>query len=229
MPNFCNAFLKPALANTAKATCLWACACRNCVWSAKKYIGLPLAEIQKLFNSEVHEYRLAAAVILTYQYPKSDASGKKAIFDLYVKNVLAGRVNNWDIVDVTAENIIGRHLYEQKLPRDMLLKLAHSDDIWQRRVGIMSSFYFFKNGDGDYKTTLQLCDILLHDNHDLIQKAVGWMLREIGKRVDRNILLHFLDQHAATMPRTTLRYAIEHLPAEQKQFYMRQKNERNRN
>jgi len=193
----------------------------------KKYVGLPLTEIQKLFDSDIHECRMAAAVILAYQYPKTDQVGKRAIYDLYLKNVLAGRINNWDIVDVTAENVIGRHLYEQKLPRDVLFKLAASNSIWQRRVGIMSSFYFFKSGDGDYKTTLQLCDILLHDQHDLIQKAVGWMLREIGKRVDRKILLQFLDQHAATMPRTTLRYAIEHLPPEQKQFYMRQKSERN--
>ncbi|HSW81110.1 MAG TPA: DNA alkylation repair protein [Candidatus Saccharimonas sp.] len=195
----------------------------------KKYTDLPHAEIQKLFDSDIHECRMAAAVILAYQYPKTDLPGKKAIFDLYVKNVLAGRVNNWDIVDVTAENVIGRHLYEQNLPRDILFKLARSGNIWQRRVGIMSSFYFFKNGDGDYKTTLELCEILLHDTHNLIQKVVGWMLREIGKRVDRKILLKFLDEHAATMPRTTLRYAIEHLPPEQKQFYMRQKSERNRN
>lgn len=195
----------------------------------KKYINLPQPEIQKLFDSDIHECRMAAAVILAYQYPKADQVTKKAIYDLYLKNVLAGRVNNWDIVDVTAENVIGRHLYEQKLSRDILFKLARSTNIWQRRVGIMSSFYFFKSGDGDYETTLELCDILLHDQHDLIQKVVGWMLREIGKRVDRKILLQFLDKHAATMPRTTLRYAIEHLPPAQKQFYMEQKNARNRN
>lgn len=184
----------------------------------KLYADLPLGEVQKLFDSDVHEHRLAGAIILTYQYPKS--VHKKSIYDLYLKNVWAGRINNWDIVDVTAENVIGRHLFEQNLPRDILFTLARSDNVWHKRVAIMSSFYFFKKGDGDFTTTLKLCELLLHDTHDLIQKAVGWMLREIGKRVDTKILIDFLNKHAATMPRTALRYATEHLSPEIRQYYM---------
>ncbi|HSW66586.1 MAG TPA: DNA alkylation repair protein [Bacillota bacterium] len=182
----------------------------------KKYADLPLAETQKLLDSPVHEHRLAAVIILGNQYPKADPNGKQAIFDLYLKNVRKGRVNNWDLVDSSAEFIIGEHLMSG--PHDLLFELAKSDSIWERRVAIISAFEFIKKGEAD--TMLKLAEVLLHDKEDLIQKAVGWMLRETGKRVSRELLLTFLDIHASTMPRTTLRYAVEHLPAEQKAHYM---------
>jgi 3-methyladenine DNA glycosylase AlkD len=186
----------------------------------KQYKDLPLPEVQELFDSDVHEHRLAAAIILVYQYPKS--ADKKAIYDFYLKNVKAGRVNNWDIVDTTAPSVMGRYLWETEGARDVLFRLARSDNLWQKRVGIMSSFYFFLKGD-DPTTTLELAEILVNDKHDLIQKAVGWMLREIGKRVDTKLLTDFLDKHAATMPRTALRYSVEHLTESTKNYYMGKK------
>lgn len=184
----------------------------------KQFKMLPLSEIQKLFSSDIHEHRMAAGVICDYQYPKRDSAGKEAIYQLYLKNVLAGRVNNWDLIDVTCRGVIGRHIHELNSPHDVLFELARSDNIWRKRTAIISTFYFLKFGE--YKTTLKLCEVLLHDEHDLIQKAVGWSLRELGKHAGRDLLLKFLDMHAATMPRTALRYAIEHLPPEQQRHYL---------
>lgn len=186
----------------------------------KLALALPASEVQQLLSSSIHEHRLAGAVILTYQYPLVDRRGKRAIYTLYLKNVRAGQINNWDIVDVTAENVIGRYLCEYDLSREILFALAKSNSIWQKRVAVISSFYFFRDGGKDAATTIALCGLLLNDPHDLIQKVVGWMLREVGKRVDRQTLLQFLDTHAAIMPRTTLRYAIEHLDPAAKAHYM---------
>lgn len=186
---------------------------------AKQYKDLPPTEIQKLLDSKVHEHRLAALIILTLQYPKASAVQKQAIYMLYLNNVYLGQINNWDLVDISAPQIVGEYL--QNRPRDILFELAKSDDLWQRRVAILSSFTFIKAGQPD--TCLELAEILLHDSHDLIQKAVGWMLREIGKRNGRRILLNFLDRHAHEMPRTMLRYSIEHLSPAQRAKYMQQK------
>lgn len=188
----------------------------------KLYKDLPLGEVQKLLDSPIHEHREAGVIILANRYPKSSPEDQEQIFRLYLKNVYAGRVNNWDLVDVTVEHVIGAHEY--KTDRKLLFELARSDDLWQKRAGIISAFYYLKRGDAS--TTLQLCELLLHDPHDLIQKAVGWQLREIGKRVDRQLLLKFLDEHASGMPRTALRYAVEHLDAKQKQYYMQQKGQK---
>jgi 3-methyladenine DNA glycosylase AlkD len=184
--------------------------------ACKQFAALSLPEIQKLLDSAVHEHRLAAVIILSNQYKKADDTGRKAIYDFYLKNVYAGRVNNWDIVDSSAHFIVGP--YVEKHPSDILVKLAHSKDLWQRRVAMISTAHFLRRGDPHM--TQQIAEILLHDNHDLIQKAVGWMLREMGKHCDTKLLTDFLDHHAATMPRTALRYAIEHLGAEQKRHYL---------
>lgn len=184
---------------------------------AKQYIDLPLRELQKILDTKVHEQRMAALIILTLKYPK--ATNKQEIYDFYLLNVYKGNINNWDLIDVTTPHIIGVYLLNK--PRDILYDLARSQDIWQKRVSVLATFQFIKNGDADI--SLELAEILLHDNHDLIQKAVGWMLREIGKRCDRAILLNFLNQHAHEMPRTMLRYSIEHLPQEQKAIYMQKK------
>jgi len=182
----------------------------------RQYRALPLPQVQHLLDSQVHEDRMAALIILTLQYPGAQAAAQQAIFDMYMHNVYAGRVNNWDLVDVTAHMVVGAHLVDR--PRDVLFALARSNNVWQKRVALLSSFRFMQRGDAS--TTLALVDILLHDPHDLIQKAVGWMLREIGKRVDRQLLLNYLDQHAHDMPRTALRYAIEHLPPSQRAHYL---------
>jgi len=190
--------------------------------ACKVYKSLPLAEIQKLLDSKVHEYRLAAVILLSNQYKQASEDERTTIFELYLKNVRRGRVNNWDLVDSSAEFIIGPYLATK--PKDLLFELAESDNLWQRRVAMLSSFAYIKQGDAT--VALQLCETLLHDKQDLMHKAVGWMLREIGKRCDRALLLEFLDAHAHDMPRTTLRYAIEHLPPEQKQHYMQLKNKK---
>lgn len=182
----------------------------------RDFIALPLAEVGKLLKSPVHEHRLAAVILLSDQFKKADATGQKAVFDAYLSAVYKGYVNNWDIVDSSAEFIVGEYLQDK--PRGLLFELAASSDLWQRRVAVLSSFAFIKKGDAS--TTLKLAGLLLHDEHDLIQKAVGWMLREIGKRCDEALLLKFLDAHAAEMPRTMLRYAVERLHPAQKKNYM---------
>lgn len=179
----------------------------------REFKTLPLAEVQKLIESPVHEHRLAGLIILTLQYPKSRE--KQAIFDLYIEEFHKGNINNWDLVDVTCRAVVGEHLREN---REMLFVLARSDNLWERRTAIISTFPYIASGDPS--TSLALAEILLHDKHDLMHKAVGWTLREVGKRCDRKLLTDFLDQYAAEMPRTALRYAIEHLPEQTRQYYL---------
>ena len=188
----------------------------------KEFKDLALSEIKKLLYSPIHDFRLGAVILLVNQYKKADSKQRDAIFDVYLKAVYDSKVNNWDIVDSSAGYILGPH--EERGDRRLLFKLAKSDNLWQKRVGIMGAFYYLYNGDAS--TTLELAEILVNDKYDLIQKAVGWQLREVGKRVDRQLLLAFLDKHAATMPRTTLRYAIEHLPVERRAHYMGLKNQK---
>ncbi len=183
----------------------------------KEYKDLPLSEIQKLLESPIHDHRLGAVILLVNQYKKAknDSEKRDHIFTLYLKNVRKGRVNNWDIVDSSAAYIIGPH--EQNSDRQLLFELAKSPDIWQRRAGIMSAFWYVQHDDP--KTALELAELLLHDKEDLIQKAVGWQLREVGKHSGHDLLMKFLDKHAATMPRTALRYAIEHFTPDQRWHY----------
>jgi 3-methyladenine DNA glycosylase AlkD len=185
----------------------------------KAFVELPLPEVERLLQSPIHEHRLAAVILLGDKYKKAASNERKEIYDLYLAAVYAGQVNNWDIVDTSAEFIIGDYLFDK--PRGLLFELAASTNLWQRRVAVLSSFAFIKKGDAS--TTLKLAGLLLHDKQDLIQKAVGWMLREIGKRCDEALLLKFLDVHAAEMPRTMLRYAIERLTPAQKKKYMNAK------
>lgn len=182
----------------------------------RQFRQLALPEIQKLLDSTVHEHRLAGLIIMTLQYPKVTADVQQALFDSYLTNVYRGRINNWDLVDLSADRIMGQHLLTR--PTDILFELAHNEDLWQRRVAIMSSFAFIKNGEPGL--TLELAEVLVHDQHDLIQKAVGWMLREVGKRCDQALLFQFLDRFAATMPRTMLRYSLEKVDPSRKTHYM---------
>ena len=183
---------------------------------SKQFKDLPLLEIQELLNSKIHEERLIALFILTEQYRRADYKKKKNIYNFYLKN--SKRVNNWDLVDLSAERIIGAYLLDKD--KKILFRLAKSKNLWERRIAIMSTFHFIK--EGFYNTTFEISDMLLQDEHDLIHKAVGWMLREIG---NRNLAEeeNFLNKNYKTMPRTMLRYAIEKFPEKKRQAYLKGK------
>lgn len=189
---------------------------------AKKYQSLDLVEVGELFNSPFHEARLCAAIILNHQFGKAKTSKKrKRIFDFYLKQVRAERVNNWDLVDVSAP-WMGVYLTEVEDPMPLLIKLSKSKSLWQRRVSIILTFALIRAGD--LVPTITIAELLLKDDQDLIHKAVGWMLREAGKR-DVMLLRKFLRQHAHEMPRTMLRYSIEKLPErERKQWLLDSKS-----
>jgi len=183
---------------------------------AKKFIGIDLIEIEQMLKSEYHDFRMIGLLILTYQYEKADMGLRKRIYQFYFKNLKA--VNNWDLVDLTVPNIVGRYLWESEMNREILYDLAKSKNLWKRRIAILATFYFLKNKD--FKDTLKIAEILLQDREDLIHKATGWMLREMGKR-ELLALSKFLDKYASVMPRTMLRYSIEKLPREKQLHYMK--------
>ena len=180
---------------------------------AKKYVNLSLDDLQELLSSKVHEHRFTALVILISKYRKAEKSGKKEIFNFYLKNT--ENVNNWDLVDVSAPRIVGNYLLDRE--RSILYKLAKSDSLWERRISILSTFAFI--GKKDFEDALNISELLLDDEHDLIHKAVGWALREIGKR-DQNVEERFLAKHYLHMPRTMLRYAIEKFDEKKRKGYL---------
>ena len=180
---------------------------------AREYRALPLAEVVELLASEWHEARLLALLIMADQYARGDEVTRKALFDTYLANT--HRINNWDLVDSSAAQIVGAHLYERS--RSPLRKLARSKLIWERRIAIIATAYFIKRDD--FEDTLAISEMLLEDREDLIHKAVGWMLREVGKR-DVATLETFLRTHYRNMPRTALRYAIEKFPPEERRAYL---------
>ncbi len=183
---------------------------------AKKYLSLSFKELQELLNSKFHEERLIALIILTNQYKKSkkDKLKKRQIFEFYLKNI--SRINNWDLVDLSAPNIVGEFL--QKEDTDILKQLAKSKNLWERRIAIISTYNFIRKRN--FGETLAISEILMKDQHDLIHKSVGWMLREIGKR-NKGVLEIFLNQRYKEMPRTMLRYAIEKFPKEEREKYLK--------
>jgi 3-methyladenine DNA glycosylase AlkD len=182
---------------------------------ARSHLQAREAEIRKLLRSPYHEERLTALLILVEQYRRGDASRRESIYRLYLAST--SRINNWDLVDLTAPHIIGAQL-EMK-STSVLTTLARSKSLWERRIAMLSTYYFIRRGESG--EALRIAELLLHDPHDLIHKAVGWMLREVGKRCSRNEECRFLDQHAYAMPRTMLRYAIEHFPEALRTKYMR--------
>lgn len=184
---------------------------------AKKYRDLAFPAIKALLRSPIHEERLAGILILTEQFEKADQKTGEKIYRFYLHHTKC--INNWDLVDLSADKIIGGYLLHR--PKDILKKLARSQSVWERRIAVLATFQFVKNGDP--KPTLELAEMLLNDKHDLIQKALGWMLREIGKRIDEKILTDFLDRHASQMPRTMLRYAIERFEEAKRQKYLKVK------
>ncbi len=181
---------------------------------AKKYAGVTIKELQNLLSSRYHEHRLTSLLILVIKYAQSDDSGKKKIADFYYKNTK--HINNWDLVDVSADKIMGDYLLERD--RSVLYRMAMSKNLWERRIAIMATFRFIKNNQ--FKDTLKIAEILIRDEHDLIHKAVGWMLRETGNR-DRKTEEEFLKKHYRIMPRTMLRYAIEKFDQEQRKTYLK--------
>jgi len=181
---------------------------------AKKYPVLSLFKIQDLLKSKIHEHRFIALLILIDKYKKTNK--KEDIFGFYLKNIKY--INNWDLVDLSAPNIIGDFLFEKD--KKVLYELANSKNLWEKRIAIISTFNFIKKGE--FQDALAVSEILINDSHDLIHKAVGWMLREIGKR-DSGILENFLNFRYKKMPRTMLRYAVEKFPEEKRKKYLKEK------
>jgi 3-methyladenine DNA glycosylase AlkD len=183
---------------------------------AKKYTKLGLNDIQELLNSKFHEHRFTALVILISKYLKAEESCKEEIFRFILKNT--ANINNWDLVDLSAPKIIGDYLVDKD--KSILYELAKSENLWERRISILATFKFI--ADNDFIDALKISEILLKDKHDLIHKAVGWALREIGKRNQR-IEEQFLNKHATKMPRTMLRYAIEKFEEKKRKSYLTKK------
>ena len=182
---------------------------------AKKYMNVNFSTLQKLLESKVHEYRLTALLILTYQYSKASELQRKKIVEFYLGNTVY--VNNWDLVDLSAPKLLGQFILENPDQKKVIYKLANSKNLWERRIAILSTFTLIRNNK--FKDALEISKKLVNDSHDLIHKAVGWMLREVGKQ-DQFLEEEFLREHYKKMPRTMLRYAIEKFDKKKKDFYM---------
>jgi 3-methyladenine DNA glycosylase AlkD len=182
---------------------------------AKSFSDLNLDEVEKLLEDEYYEVRMGAACIMDFQArnKKTTPERKKELFDLYIRR--HDRIDNWDLIDRSAGYVVGSYLLDR--PRSILYKLAKSKNVWERRTAIVSTSYFLRHGDVD--DTFKIAEILVDDKHDLIHKAVGSWIREAGKK-DKKRLIEFLDNYAAVMPRTMLRYAIERLEKKQRDFFL---------
>jgi len=180
---------------------------------AADFKGLEIKYIKQLLTSKFNDERLLALFILTHQYKNGDLINKQAIFDFYLKNL--AHINNWNLVDSSAHLIIGEHLLTRN--KTLLKTLALSSNLWERRIAIVATNQFIRNNN--FKPTLQIAQLLLNDQHDLIHKAAGWMLREVGKKQQDDLIM-FLDKFHHKMPRTMLRYAIERLPLKLKKQYL---------
>ena len=183
---------------------------------ASEFQDLSIKDTTILLKSKIHEHRLCALLIFVAKFDKGDVKVKEKIYNLYLKNTKY--INNWDLVDLTAPNIIGQYLLDK--PKDILYRLAVSKDLWEKRISILATLKFIRNKNFD--DTIKLSKILLNDKHDLIHKAVGWMLREVGKR-DLRVEEKFLKTCYNNMPRTMLRYAIERFPEPKRQRYLKGK------
>jgi len=181
---------------------------------AKKYSDLKLAEAEKLIHSKIHEERLIALLILVIKFKSSDEGDREKIYHFYLKNTKF--INNWDLVDLSADKIVGSYLLDKN--KNILTQLAHSKNVWERRIAVLATFDFIKNSK--FSDALKIARILLNDSHDLIHKAVGWMLREVGKK-SLKTEEKFLRPHYKKMPRTMLRYAIEKFPEKKRQKYLK--------
>jgi len=183
---------------------------------AKKFRNLELDTLKILLSSKIHEERMLSLRVLILQYKKTDLKQKEKIYKFYLKN--AKNINNWDLVDISAPKIVGIYLLDK--PRDILYKLAKSKNLWEKRIAILSTYAFIR--EKQFKDTLKIAELLLKDKHDLMHKAVGWMLREVGNR-DREVEKKFLQKNYKIMSRTMLRYAIEKFPEKLRQNYLKGK------
>lgn len=183
---------------------------------AKMFSSLSLSEITRLLENKIHEARLTSLIILVEQYKKGNSVARRKIAKFYLAHIKY--INNWDLVDTSASNILGQELLNKK--REILYLLVKSTNLWERRIAIVASFAFIR--EGDFADTLNLSGLLLNDKEDLIHKAVGWMLREVGKQ-SRPTLIRFLNENTSRMPRTTLRYAIEHFSEKERKRFMNMK------
>jgi len=181
----------------------------------RDFFDLSIDQIEVMLESPIHEHRLAGLIIMSNQAKskKVSTSHKELLYELYLRRT--DRINNWDLVDTSCRDVVGGYLMDK--PRDILYQLAESNDLWERRIAIVSTWEFIRHGDLD--DTFRLSKALKNDKQDLIHKASGWMLREAGKK-DVNRLVEFLDENATTMPRTMLRYSIEKLPETQRRYYL---------
>jgi 3-methyladenine DNA glycosylase AlkD len=181
---------------------------------ARKYASLPLHQIKRLLRSRVHEHRLTALLILVDRFRRSGEPERERIVTFYLDNL--AYVNNWDLVDLSADKILGNYLLDKD--RSILYTLCRTDHLWSQRVSIISTFFFIRHGEFD--DTFRITEQLLSHKHDLIHKATGWMLREVGKR-DKKVEVNFLKKHYRIMPRTMLRYAIEKFGPEERERYLK--------
>ena len=183
---------------------------------SREFRSLPLEEVELLLHSPIHEERHLALMILVLQVAKCDAAHRQTAFDFYLENTKF--INNWDLVDCSAPQVVGGYLLDKS--RRPLVELTKSQSLWERRIAIVSTQHFIRNDD--FADTLEISQKLLKDEEDLIHKAAGWMLREVGKKA-KAVLEAFLDQHGTVMPRTMLRYAIEHFSPDQRRAYLQRK------
>ncbi|PIN84950.1 MAG: DNA alkylation repair protein [Candidatus Diapherotrites archaeon CG11_big_fil_rev_8_21_14_0_20_37_9] len=180
---------------------------------AKKFLGLTLPQIKKHISSKYHEERLGSLLILVEKFKKANEKERKEIFDFYLANTK--HINNWDLVDLSAPKIVGAYLLDK--PRKILYSLAKSNDLWEKRISVLGTFIFTR--ESDFDDCIAISEIHLKDKHDLMHKAVGWMLREIGKK-DKEVLEKFLAKHSKEMPRTMLRYSIEKFPENERKKWL---------
>lgn len=191
---------------------------------ARKYSNLSMSGCRILLKSKIHEERLTALLILIRRFERGPETIRKKIYRLYIANTKF--INNWDLVDVSAPRILGEYLKDRD--RSVLYTLARSANLWKKRISIVATYRFIKDRK-EYNDTLSIADILLHDDHDLIQKGVGWMLKEVGNKISRQKLEEFLKPRYLSMPRTTLRYAIEKFPEMKRRMYLEGKVLANKN
>lgn len=188
----------------------------------KKYSSLALNDLEVLLHDPIHEYRMAALMILVSQMKKAKGETRQLIYEFYLKNI--GQINNWDLVDCSAREIVGNYLFDKD--RSILYTMATSDHLWAQRVAVIASWYFINNGQ--YEDTFRIAEILLSHKHDLIHKAVGWMLREIWKKElakgnGISEVEQFLEKNIRLIPRTALRYSIEKMTEERRKYFMQLK------
>ena len=201
---FLQGFFKTGKGQYAEGDIFWGIKVPETRQVAKAYHNMPFEELKKILKNPVHEVRLCALMILVERFKKSEESEKKAIVDFYLSNTQY--INNWDLVDLSCYKILGNYLLDK--PRDILYLLAKSKNMWEQRIAIVSTWTFIRHHE--LEDTLAIAEMLLDHSHDLIHKAVGWMLRELAKK-DESAMLNFVETHYNQMPRTALRYAIERL------------------